>query len=203
MSFLETILGEILRVFKEEGIEASSQDELIRRLDIRPSTYQELFRDKEDMVRQVILYNFREQEKQDKRMLEQAANPVEEIILVLRHGIKELQEINPRYITDLQQYYPNVWQLVMEHLGTYNYHLDLDIINRGILQGYFRKDINLQLVIKIIMEQFNMLINPNIFPPERYELSEVFRSMYLYYVRGLCTEQGSKLADSYFAKSNI
>ncbi len=176
---------------------------MVRRLDIRQTTYKELFKDKSDMVRQVILHDMREQEKRDKQMLQHAANPVEEIFLVLQQSIGELKELNPAFIIDLQQHYPGVWGLVMEHLHTYNYHLDLDIINRGILQGYFRKDINLQLVIKIIMEQFNMLINPSIFPPERYELSEVFRSMYLYYVRGLCTEQGSKLAEEYFSRSNI
>ncbi|GAB3824843.1 hypothetical protein GCM10028895_33730 [Pontibacter rugosus] len=79
-------------------------------------------------------------------MLQNAVNPVEEIFLVLQQGIKELRQLNPAYLADLQQHYPEVWQLVVEHLNTYNYHLDLDILNRGILQGYFRKDINLQLV---------------------------------------------------------
>ncbi|MFD1184645.1 hypothetical protein [Pontibacter rugosus] len=48
-----------------------------------------------------------------------------------------------------------------------------------------------------------MLLNPAIFSPELYDLSEVFRSMYLYYVRGLCTEQGSKFAEAYFSRSSI
>jgi hypothetical protein len=71
------------------------------------------------------------------------------------------------------------------------------------VQGYFRKDINLQLVTKIILEQFNLIINPHVFPPDRYDMGEVFRSIYLYYVRGLCTDKGSKLAEEYFSKSNI
>ena len=48
-----------------------------------------------------------------------------------------------------------------------------------------------------------MMINPKVFPPEKYDLSEVFRSIYLYYVRGICTETGGKLAEAYFAKSSL
>ncbi|MFD1184646.1 TetR/AcrR family transcriptional regulator [Pontibacter rugosus] len=146
MNFLDTILGEILKVFRQEGIEANSDDDLISRLDIRQGTYRELFKDRNEMVRQVVLYDMQEQEKKDQQMLQNAVNPVEEIFLVLQQGIKELRQLNPAYLADLQQHYPEVWQLVVEHLNTYNYHLDLDILNRGILQGYFRKDINLQLV---------------------------------------------------------
>ncbi|GAB3824847.1 hypothetical protein GCM10028895_33740 [Pontibacter rugosus] len=63
MNFLDTILGEILKVFRQEGIEANSDDDLISRLDIRQGTYRELFKDRNEMVRQVVLYDMQEQEK--------------------------------------------------------------------------------------------------------------------------------------------
>jgi hypothetical protein len=101
------------------------------------------------------------------------------------------------------QRYPEAWQLSMQYVSGNNQHVNSEILNRGIIQGYFRKDINLQLVTKIILEQFFMMINPRVFPPEKYELTEVFRSIYLYYVRGICTETGGKLAEAYFAKSSL
>lgn len=200
---LEKMYSEILLVYKGEGIEQIANEDLARRLDISQAQASVLFADKAELVRQVVQQDLKEQEQHDKELLKNAANPVEEIILLLQDGIQKLKEVNPAYILDLQQYYPNIWQLCLDHLSSYNYYLNLDVINRGILQGYFRKDINLQLVVKIILEQFNMLINPAVFPPERYDMGEVFRSIYLYYVRGICTEQGSRLAEEYFSRNNI
>src|SRR5690606_13955798 len=57
MTFLETILGELLQIFKREGIEANSDADLIRKLDIRQSTFHELFSGREDMVKQAILFD--------------------------------------------------------------------------------------------------------------------------------------------------
>lgn len=202
MTFIETILGELLQIFKRDGIEAHSNEELIRKLDIRQSTFNELFRDRADMVRQVTLFDIEEQKRDQAQMLANANSPVEEIMMLLQDGIKKIREINPVFITDMQNY-PEAWQLSMEHVSSNNQHVNADILNRGILQGYFRKDINLQLVTKIILEQFFMMINPRVFPPDKYNLSEVFRSIYLYYVRGICTDAGGKQAEAYFAKHNM
>lgn len=203
MDLSKTILGQILQVFRSEGIERYSEQELKEKLGIPKQDYNSMFSSKADMVQQVVQYDLQEQERRDQELLRYARNPVEEIMLLLQNGIKDLQSISPAYIMDLQQQHPQVWQMCMNHLSTYNYDLNLGVINKGVVQGYFRKDINLQLVTTIILEQFNLIINPQVFPPDRFDLGEVFRSIYLYYVRGLCTEKGSKLADEYFAKNNI
>lgn len=203
MTLSETILGQLLQVFRTEGIMHNSEQELIERLRIPEHEFNAMFSSMEDLVQQVVQHDFQVQEERDRVLLSYAQNPVEEIILVLQNGIKEMNTINPAYILDLQQHFPQAWQMVLGHLGTYNHDLNFGIINNGIVQGYFRKDINLQLVVKIILEQFNMLVNPTIFPPDRFDLGEVFRSIYLYYVRGLCTEKGVKLAEAYFAKNNM
>jgi hypothetical protein len=50
-----------------------------------------------------------------------------------------------------------------------------------------------------MLEMLPLMLNPQVFPPERYNLSEVYRSIYLYYIRGICTDKGSQHADTFFA----
>lgn len=202
MTSLETILSEILHVFRQDGIEANTEEELSKRLDIRQSTYKELFSSKADMVRKVVLFDVEEQKKEINQLLSKARNPVEEIMLLLQNGIRKMKVVNPVLVADMQKY-PDAWAVMIDYLSNYSQQLNAEVINKGILQGYFRKDINLQLVTKIILEQFFMMVNPAIFPPGRYDLSEVFRSIYLYYVRGICTEAGGKLAEEYFSRNSL
>ncbi len=202
MTFKETILDELLQIFKREGIDANSDADLIRKLDIRQSTFEELFVNRENMVKQAVLYSIGVDQRLQEQLLANATNPVEEIMSLLQNGIKTIKEINPMYIADLQRY-QEAWQLSMQNVIDNNQHVNAEILNRGILQGYFRKDINLQLVTKILLEQFFMMLNPISFPPDKYDLAEVFRSVYLYYVRGICTDIGSKLAEEYFSKNRV
>ncbi len=203
MTLKESIVTGALRIFKAKGIEANSEDAIIEELGIDSAAYYELFRGKADLVRQATIYNIEQQKANLRQILSQANNPVEEIMLILQNGITQMQQLNPLFLSDTQQFYPASWALTQDYLGNYSQHLNAEVINRGILQGTFRRDINLQLVTKILLEQFYMMINPMIFPPERYSLPEVFRSIYLYYVRGICTDLGGKMAEEYFSKNNI
>lgn len=203
MALLENVLERILHLFQAEGIEANKEEDILIKAGIPGSTYQELFFSKAHMVKHVMLYDIEAQKREQAQLLANARNPVEEIMILLQNGISKLKTINPIMISDLQQHYPESWALTYDYLTNYSNHQNSQILNRGILQGYFRKDINLQLVTKIIMEQFFMMINPAVFPPSRYDLAEVFRSIYLYYMRGICTEMGGKMAEEYFAKNNL
>lgn len=203
MTVKDTILEEILALFQQSGIEAFSEIELRDKLDISQATYNELFSGKEDLVRQTVIFDLEQQKSAHKKLLKNTTNPIEEILILLQDGIQNMQQTNPQYVVDLQKGYPAAWEIALNHLNTYSYHQIYDILNRGVQEGLFRKDLNLQLVTKIILEMITLLLNPQVFPPERYDLAEVFRSIYLYYIRGICTDTGAKNADAYFARYSL
>ena len=103
MTFLDTILGELLQIFKREGIEANSDADLIKKLDIRQSTFHELFSSRENLVRQVILYDIEIENKRQLDLLSKASNPVEEIMLLLQDGTLAIKQVNRVYIVDLHK----------------------------------------------------------------------------------------------------
>jgi AcrR family transcriptional regulator len=199
----DTILGETIALFQKEGIEAFSEEQLRQKLDISQATFNELFSSKANLVREALLFDIERQKDYQKELVKDAQSAIEEILIMIQDGIKNMQATNPAYIFDLQQHYPKVWQIALDHLNTHSYHQLYDILNRGVQAGEFRKDLNLQLVTKIMLEMLSLMLNPQVFPPDRYNLSEVYRSIYLYYIRGICTENGAKNADNFFARYSV
>jgi hypothetical protein len=68
-------------------------------------------------------------------------------------------------------------------------------------QGVFLKDINIAVVTRVILENINVLLNTRVFPPDKYSIREVYRSIYLYYFRGLCTTEAINNAERLFTKT--
>lgn len=203
MNIKDTILEEAIKLFQQEGIEANSEDAIRQKLDISQATYNGLFANKESLVRQAIEHDMKVQEEFQKQLLNKAESSVDEILILIQNGIKNMQETNPVYISDLIQHYPRVWEICLEYLNSQSYYQLYDILNRGVQAGDFRKDLNLQLVTKIMLEMVSLMLNPQTFPPDKFNLAEVYRSIYLYYIRGLCTDSGAKNAETYFAKLSI
>jgi AcrR family transcriptional regulator len=197
----ETLLQEAVELFQTRGISALSPEDITRALDISPATYREMFHDKNDLVVQVVQFDIERQRREHAELFARVSNPVQRLFSLLEIGIRDLQKIkSPAYVPDMARDFPDAWGIAMEHLEHYSQPQVHNLLNDGVLQKLIRGDINIALVSKIILAMFNLILNEQIFPPSRYNLAEVYRSVYLYYIRGLCTDEGIKAAASHFAR---
>jgi len=203
MSLRETILQEALNIIKRNGLEGVTEAAMMQRLGISQATFREIFSDLADMVTQVMAYDTELQKAEHQRLLANSGSAVEDILFLLKEGIDSLKNTNPVLFKQLQQDYPKAWANSLEHLNSYSYPKVHGILNKGVLEGTFRHDVNILLVTKIIFEQLYLVLNPAVFPADRYNLAEVFRSIYLYYIRGICTERGAKLAEDFFSRNQL
>lgn len=155
--------------------------------------------DRASLVHELILADLARQKRDHAALFAQYSTAVERLYALIQYGLHDMMGVAPTFIADLQEY-PQTWAALLEHLSTYSAPQTQQLLNDGIRQRLFRSDINIQLVTKILLEQVNMLLNPQIFPPDRYNMAEVFRSIFLYYVRGLCTEEGARIAANHFSR---
>lgn len=200
LNLKNTLLEEAQQIFLRQDVTTLSEEQLISLLDVAPATFYGLFQDKNDLVNQTVAHDLERQKREHKALFEQYTTPVEQMLALLSYGIAEMKKSGPMDFLVFQQQHPQAWDTLMQHLATYSYPQVHNLLNNGILQKQFRGDINIELVSKIILEQMNLILNPHVFPPQRYNLAEVFRSIYLYYIRGLCTDEGMKLAASHFSR---
>ncbi|TGE09379.1 TetR/AcrR family transcriptional regulator [Hymenobacter fodinae] len=182
------------------GITELSEADLLTGLELTPAAFQATFHNQEEFLVQVVRFDLERQKQEHQHLLSQLHSPVERILALLQHGIAEMQRAPKTDYIALQREYPRVWEVLLQHLQSYSAPQIHGLLNEGILQRQFRGDINIVLVTKIILEQMQLILNSAVFPPDRYNLAEVFRSIYLYYIRGICTEEGIQLASKHFAR---
>ena len=186
-------------VFRRHGTEAVSDEDLAATLQVPVTELHVRYGDRPALVHQVMQADIERQKREHAQIFNQYPTAVERLYALIQIGLRDMTDISPRFIADLQQY-PPTWDMMMQHLHEYSAPQTQQLLNEGIRQKLFRSDINIQLVSKILIEQLNMLINPQIFPPERYNMAEVFRSIFLYYIRGLCTDEGARIAANHFSR---
>jgi hypothetical protein len=141
-----------------------------------------------------------ERQKRDHaRLFAWYASPVERLYGLISYSIQDLLDTPANYYPDLMQY-PQAAQAMQDYLAQHSTPQLQQLLNEGIRQGLFRSDINIQLVTIILIQQVNIVLTPGIFPAGSFQVAEIFRSIFLYYIRGLCTDQGARLAAEHFAR---
>jgi len=48
-----------------------------------------------------------------------------------------------------------------------------------------------------------MLLNPQVFLTKRFNIVEVFRSIFLYYIRSICTDKSAQITAEHFARLRV
>lgn len=201
MTFKQTVLQELLSLMRHDGIAHLTEQQIIAQVGISSATFREFFNDMNDVVDQILQFDLEMRTAQHEELFKEEPNSLKRLLLMVQQGLENLKQTKPSLIMELIQQYPEAWTSYWINSNEYSTHLVHELINEGILNGDLRKDINIQLVTKILIEQLSMLMNPAIFPPEKYDTAELFRSIFLYYIRGLCADKGMKIADDFFSSA--
>ena len=189
-----------LPVFYQQGLSAAPDARLAAALGTSPEALLAQFPSRELLVHHAMLADIERQKREHVELYAEFPTAVERLYGLLRLGLRDLAKTPATLYGELQNDFPQTWEAMLEHLATYSAPQLQQLLNDGIRARLFRSDINIQLVTKIILEQLNMMLNPVSFPPERFSPAEVFRSIFLYYIRGICTDEGARIAAEHFAR---
>jgi AcrR family transcriptional regulator len=193
------LLRTAMSALSARGVKDLTEHKLMRDYNVPEEEFHQSFTDKEDFLRQAVELFLEEQKEVQLALLNEADHSIAKLMQVIKHHVSQLQKINPDFFIQIQYLYPRIWTLYLRHAQMHSYYLFYDLLNKGIQQGLFRPDLNIEVVTKVLLEQINILLNHALFPPHRYNMAEVFRGIFLYYFKGISTEKGNKELENFFS----
>jgi hypothetical protein len=127
-------------------------------------------------------------------------NAIEEIFNTMQLITKQLANMNPVVLVDLHKYHFASFQQFMEHKNSFLLEIISSNIKRGISEGYYREDLQVEILAKYRLESMMLAFNMDIFPTSRYNLADVSIAIIENFLYGLATEKGFKLIETYKQK---
>lgn len=196
MELRERIIGLATELFFRLGIRNVTMDEIALSLGISKRTVYEIFKDKTELVHSCMHELAIQQEQRNEQLITGSGSVVETIFIMMQEGIKIMNSINPVFFSDLKRFYPGIWRNVHEESVKTNYRLMHKMLNKGIEEGLFRKDINIPIVSKLVQEQMNLIADEKVFPRNEFNPAEVFKNMVISFMRGISTSGGIEIIDN-------
>ena len=184
------ILEGASQLFMRYGVKSITMDEIARHLSISKKTIYQHFTDKEELVEtfaHVAMYR----QQTDLLQLEQKFPNILEGILHMSEFVRtEVCSINPGLLFDLKKYFPKAWKVFLDHKRYFLKDHIIRVIRKGIEQGFFRSDINLEIIARMRIEQVELSFNPDVFPPAEFNIRDVHIQLFQHFLLGICTPLG-------------
>jgi TetR/AcrR family transcriptional regulator, cholesterol catabolism regulator len=168
------ILGKSEELFMQLGVKRVTMDDIASALSMSKKTLYQYFDNKDSLVLAVAKAHI---ERETLNFLE----------------IKNLGQINPSILFDLQRFHPQAWDCFLKFNNEFIQGMMEENLDRGIKEGYYRLGLDSKILAKIRVEQIRFLYDEKIFPNSTFEFSRVQVQILDHYIQGLLTELGRKL----------
>ena len=184
------ILNGASELFMRYGVKSITMDEIARHLSISKKTIYQHFSDKDELV--LIFAKVILQKQQDHILaLENNFTNIIEGIMHMSDFVRStVCNINPSLLFDLKKYFPKAWKIFQTHKKEFLKDHIKRMLVRGVEQGYFRNDINLEVIARMRIEIIEMAFNPDVFPTDEFLMSEVNIQMFKHFMIGISTLKG-------------
>ena len=200
MELRERIITEAFELFVKYGIRSVTMDQVSGELGISKRTLYETFKDKGELLREGLDHYAKIHRAEALEIAEKADNVIQAIYLLTRSGEEMKQRVNPLFFEDIKKYYRDV-HLMLTTDGRYRDHtLTMQLLRKGVRDGLFKKNLNIELVNSFFHEIMTLVMNEEVFPEDRFSDEDVFRSIIMPYLVGICTQKGQEQIRKYFEK---
>lgn len=189
------IIEECIVLFERYGVRGVTMDQLATRLGMSKKTLYQFFADKQDLVSEVF------QSRMSRNCCEVAMishtyeNAIETMFRILIFVNQQLKEINPIALYELQKFHPRAWEVLKTYKEQVVMRNIRHNIEKGIEQGYYRKDVDVSIISKIMVH--DIVLDSDVFPPTHFSIPYVHTQAMLMYLYGISTPQGYTLIDEY------
>lgn len=195
MDIRQRLIEEAAQMFRTYGIRAVTMDMLASQMGISKRTIYEVFSDKDELLMGVMEWMALMKLEMMKNCLRSSGNVIEAIFTIMDHMMEHFRKMSPAFRLDMKRYHSKMVKKLMEK-GDYPYDTSKGLLIRGIEEGIFRPDIDIEITDRCL-KGVTRMSNEKETVPEDFENEEVIRDFFINYLRGISTQKGLELINKY------
>ena len=181
----------------QTGIRQVTMDDLATQLGISKKTIYQYYKDKDDLVKAVVGFELKNHQQLCQHCEANADNAVHEMFLMMETMKEMAKTMNPGSMMELEKYFPSAFAIIKNHKECFFLSLIKQNLMKGIEQGFYRSDLDVEILSKYRLETIFIPFNLNAFPVSKFDPIKVHTQLMEHFVYGLMTVKGYEIMQAY------
>ena len=195
MEKIQDILLKVSELFRKFGIKSVTMDDIASELGISKKTIYHHVQDKTDLVSKLMEFENERVQKCMAEIFQAKRNAIEELFEVNRFMINLMKRYSPSFNYDLKKYYPDIFRKIHAIRRTNIYNAIRNNLKKGKSEGLYRDELNEEVLAKLNVSRMEDMPNSSLFTPEELNSGSVFKEMFIYHIRGIANERGTRFLE--------
>lgn len=189
----EKIIEKASDMFMSLGFKSVTMDDIANEMGISKKTIYAHFNNKETIIAVVTDAIFEKVSQDIDCICELDKNPIEETYEIKKRVMEHMRDEKTSPWHQLQKYYPNIYQNIKNRQFSFMQECVVKNLYKGIEQGLFRENIDVQFVARIYFNGVMGIKDNNLFPMSMFKGSALYEMFLEYHLRGIVTPEGRKI----------
>lgn len=190
MGIRNIIIEGAAELFRVYGIKSVTMDSIAGHLGMSKRTIYEIFSDKDDLLVGVLNWMGEKQKELVIRVLNESENAIVAIFKLMEINLNHFQEMSPAFQSDMKKFHQVILMKKSNKYEIPDYRYYIQLIEKGIEDKFFRKEINPDLVNRCLFSIIRSIMDQELYPFEQFQRREVLKNTFISYLRGISTIEG-------------
>jgi hypothetical protein len=133
----------------------------------------------------------------NERIEKEAKDAIQEQLMCMSVSKDMVEVMNPRLLHELKKFHPKVWVEFEAYKEEVIRQFIIGNLKRGVKQGVYRKDIDVEILSRLRIEQIEIAWNPELFPPSKFDIWKVNLAFIAHFLYGIVSLKGYQLIEEY------
>ncbi|MDG2344101.1 MAG: TetR/AcrR family transcriptional regulator [Flavobacteriales bacterium] len=187
---IKEINHQIHLLFQQHGIKSLTMDDLAEKLGCSKKTLYVYYKNRADLVSKVITQDMDDHYDDIQSIIDQNLNPIDEFFSLNQVDLKKIKTIHPSAQYDLKKYYPEAWKVFDLVIKQRGFDLTLNNLKKGIDCGFYRSEINPEIMARILSEKLELIFNGDLFQSHLISFPQVYQELMTHYMLGVVSKKG-------------
>ena len=190
METKEKIIETAKEQFMRFGVRSVTMDDIARLAGVSTKTIYQEFSDKNQLVFETFSSELEESMVRLEHLPKIKDGVIEHLVGLTHYIRQRFGDMNPMVMNEIQRYFPQCWQLFENFKKDYVLKEIIELLEKGKEEGYFRPEINTEIIALMRMEQMMFIFDPIKFPPSKFNAVDLQLEIFEHFLYGIFTEKG-------------
>ena len=197
MDIQDRILAKAKELYLQYGIRSITMDMIALQLGISKKTIYHFFADKNDLVDAVIADLLDHNKNGCEHEKSKSDNAIHEVFLAKEMAEHMFRTMNPSLLFDLEKYHPSGFEKYKGFKNEFLYRFIKANLERGLEEGLYRSDIDVEIVCRIRLETMMLPLSPVFSANPKFQTMDVQHQLIEQYLFGVASPEGYRLIQKY------
>lgn len=198
----EKIIRESTELFSRYGIRNLSMDDICREISISKKTLYQYVENKAELIRAIMTSMMNDPAGKERWESIKHLNAIDQLLESSRLICSNMRRLPASATFELKKYYPDIFNEFSQKKKDQVYDAIVENIRKGISEGFYRSDLDVELVARLYVQKLENIHNPEFLEAAAMSPDAVFKVMFDNHIRGITNAKGLEYYENQLSNKN-